>query len=195
MCSQNFHLLGPITFLPDNYSLIFFVLLSNKSWYNSICSCEWFLFLTSNWKNSNLIDLQHCSLYLYSLILMSSLKYTNMCMLASYQWDAMLNGKVKPWMTVHSLRSQLTRKLHTHRRVYRYVRYWKCIPNGSKACVYTYLWMEESARVKNIFFFCLFFGPSNKNSKTVLSVSVFSLVFVNLACTQWFWTTQKFFET
>ena len=114
MCSQNFHLLGPITFLPDNYSLIFFVLLSNKSWYNSICSCEWFLFLTSNWKNSNLIDLQHCSLYLYSLILMSSLKYTNMCMLASYQWDALLDGNVKPWMTVHSLRSQLTRKLHTH---------------------------------------------------------------------------------
>ena len=114
MCSQNFHLLGPITFLPDNYSLIFFVLLSNKSWYNSICSCEWFLFLTLNWKNSNLIDLQHCSLYLYSLILMSSLKYTNMCMLASYQWDAMLDGNVKPWMTVHSLRSQLTRKLHTH---------------------------------------------------------------------------------
>ena len=40
-------ILGPITFLPDNYSLIFFVLLSNKSWYNSICSCESFLFLTS----------------------------------------------------------------------------------------------------------------------------------------------------
>ena len=37
-----------------------------------------------------------------------------MCMLASYQWDAMLDGNVKPWMTVHSLRSQLTRKLHTH---------------------------------------------------------------------------------
>ena len=117
MCSQNFRLLGPITFLPDNYSLIFFVLLSNKSWYNSICSCESFLFLTSNWKNSNFIDLQHCSVHLSSLILISSLKYTNMCMLASYQWDAMLDGNVKPWMTVHSLRSQLTRKLHTHRDV------------------------------------------------------------------------------
>ena len=168
MCSQNFRLLGPITFLPDNYSLIFFVLLSNKSWYNSICSCESFLFLTSNWKNSNFIDLQHCSVHLSSLILISSLKYTNMCMLASYQWDAMLDGNVKPWMTVHSLRSQLTRKLHTHtqRRVYRYVRYWKCIPNGTKACVCThciYEWMK--VRAWNIFFFCcLFFGPSNKNS-------------------------------
>jgi hypothetical protein len=63
--------------------------------------------------------------------------YTRLCVCVVFS----LTGNVKPWMTVHSLRSQLTRKLHTHththtqRRVYRYVRYWKCIPNGTKACV------------------------------------------------------------